>query len=59
MSLYAICDKTCQNQGNKRRRGHAAGSRHLLCGDPPSFSQRLLTVDVDWIDADEPETHTD
>lgn len=28
---------------------------HLLCGDPPSFGQSLLTVDVDWIDADEPE----
>lgn len=38
-----------------------AGSHHLLCGDPSSFSQCLLTVDVDRIDADEPgphETHT-
>lgn len=31
--------------------------RHLLCGDPSSFSQRLLTVDVDGVEADEPETH--
>lgn len=33
--------------------------RHLLIGDPPSFSQRLLIVDVDRIDADEPEWHTE
>lgn len=33
--------------------------RHLLIGDPPSFSQRLLIIDVDRIDADEPEWHTE
>lgn len=34
-------------------------SKNLLCRDPSSFSERLLTVDVDRIDADEPETHTE
>lgn len=35
----------------------SAETKDLLCGDPSSFSQRLLTVDVNWVDTDEPETH--
>lgn len=53
---WASCEELISlRRGNTMEK---AGSGHLLWGDPSSFSQSLLTVDVDWIEADEPVTHT-
>lgn len=38
--------------------GGGGGGGHLLSGDPASLGQCLLVVDVDRIDANEPETQT-
>lgn len=37
-------------------RQQIGGGGHLLSGDPAAFSQCLLAVDVDRIDANKPET---
>lgn len=48
--------KKVQNEVEEEMAGLVGAGGHLLSGDPAAFSECLLTVDVNWIDANKPET---